>query len=59
MLAFHIDRCCRDARHAPGPRTAEGAELRPADGGALSAEHGHAGGTAGRRGLRGDPGGHS
>uniref|UniRef100_A0A672KRP3 Uncharacterized protein n=1 Tax=Sinocyclocheilus grahami TaxID=75366 RepID=A0A672KRP3_SINGR len=32
MLCFHADRCCRDARHAPGPRTAEDAELRPADG---------------------------
>lgn len=48
----------RDAGDAAGPGSAEAAELRHAHRGAVPPQHGDARGAGGRRGLRGDPGGH-
>lgn len=48
----------RDPGDAAGPGPSEAAELRAAHRGAVPSEHGDARGAGGRRGLRGDPGGH-
>ena len=53
-----VDLHHRDPGDAAGPWTSEAAELRHAHRGAVPSQHGDARGAGGRRGLRGDPGGH-
>lgn len=53
-----VDLHHRDPGDTAGPWTSEAAELRHAHRGAVPSQHGDARGAGGRRGLRGDPGGH-